>query len=82
MKGEPVPDATYQLVIRGELGERYGYLFEGMQMTCTDGTTVLVGRVEDQAQLFGLIERIEELGLELVSVQQVATSQPGSEERN
>jgi hypothetical protein len=83
MKDEPVPDATYQLVIRGELGERYGYLFEGMQMESTGGTTTLVGRVLDQAQLFGLIERIEELGLELVSVQQVATGQSGSgQERN
>jgi hypothetical protein len=80
MKGEPVPDATYQLVIRGELGERYGYLFEGMQMERTGGTTVLVGRVQDQAQLFGLIERIEELGLQLVSVQEVITSPSGSEQ--
>jgi hypothetical protein len=80
MKGDPVPDATYQLVIRGELGERYGYLFEGMQMECTGGTTVLVGRVDDQAQLFGLIERIEELGLQLVSVQQVAPGPVGSDQ--
>ena len=80
MKGEPVRDATYQLVVRGELDERYGYLFEGMQMERTDGKTVLEGRVRDQAQLSGLIERIEELGLELLSVQQPTTSRSGSEQ--
>ena len=75
MKGE---HATYHLVVRGELDERYGYLFEGMEMQRTHGTTVLIGSVRDQAKLHGLIERIEELGLELLSVQQIATSQPGS----
>ena len=80
MKGE---QATYQLVVRGELDERYAYLFEGMDMERTEGTTILTGRVRDQAKLHGLIERIEELGLELLSVQQIATSQPGSgQERN
>jgi hypothetical protein len=78
MKGEPVQGATYQLVIRGELDERYGYLFEGMQMERTGGRTVLEGTVRDQAQLYGLIERIEELGLELLSVQQATTSPLGS----
>ena len=78
MKGEPVRDATYQLVVRGELDQRYGYLFDGMQMERTEGVTVLAGTVRDQAKLHGLIERIEDLGLELLSVQQVATSPPGS----
>ena len=78
MKGEPIRDATYQIIVRGELDERYGYLFEGMQMERTEGTTVLEGPVRDQAQLYGLIERIEELGVELLSVQQVATSPRGS----
>lgn len=64
--------ASYQLVVRGELDERYGYLFDGMQMARVGGTTVIAGRVRDQAELHGLIERIEELGLELLSVQQQA----------
>ena len=75
MKGEY---ATYQLVVRGELDERYGYLFDGMKMERTHGTTAFTGNVPDQAKLHGLIERIEELGLELLSVQQVATSRPSS----
>ena len=79
MKSEPTRDATYQLVIAGELDDRYGFFFEGMQMKRTLGMTVLEGRVRDQAHLFGVIERIEELGLELVSVTQADTSPAGSE---
>jgi hypothetical protein len=78
MRGDFSKDAMYQLVIRGELDGRFGVLFEGMQMECTEGTTVIAGRVPDQAKLMGLMERIDELGLELLSVQQVAASPPGS----
>jgi hypothetical protein len=58
----------YRLVIRGELGEPFGFLFEGMQMDRVAGTTVLTGTVIDQAHLHGLMGRIQELGLELVSI--------------
>ena len=78
MKGDPHQDAMYQLVIRGELDERFGFLFEGMQMKRAENTTVLEGAVPDQAKLMGFIERIDELGFELISVQQVAASRPGS----
>ena len=59
----------YQLVVRGELGEPFGFLFEGMQMVRVAGTTVLTGRVIDQAHLVGLIEWTQELGLELISIE-------------
>jgi hypothetical protein len=78
MEGWPDQEAEYRLVVRGELDERFAYLFEGMQLTRSGGTTVLTGAVRDQAQLYGVIERVEELALELLSVQQVDTSQPGS----
>jgi hypothetical protein len=64
---------AYRIVVRGELDDRFAYLFNGMEMQCTDGTTVLTGSVVDQAQLHGFIERLEELALELVSVEQVDT---------
>jgi hypothetical protein len=41
MKYEPVRDAAYQLVIGGELDERYGYLFEGMEIEHSEGKTRL-----------------------------------------
>ncbi len=58
----------YEFVLRGEIGDHFGVLFEGMRVQRVHGTTVLAGPVRDQAQLHGLIERIQELGIELVSV--------------
>jgi hypothetical protein len=58
----------YRVVLRGELGEPFGFLFEGMQMEQVAGTTVLTGNVVDQVHLHGLLKRIQELGLELVSI--------------
>lgn len=70
--------ATYVFVIRGELDDRYGHLFEGMEMEHSGGATVIVGAVRDQAAFYGLLERIQELGLDLISAQQAATSPAGS----
>ena len=58
----------YELVVRGELGDRFAVLFDGMRLERRDGTTALTGAVVDQARLHGLIERVQDLGLELVSV--------------
>ena len=48
-------------------------MFEPMQIAYGDGTTVLTGAVRGQAQLHGLIGQIQELGLELVSAEQLDT---------
>ena len=58
----------YRLVLRGELGDSFGILFEGMKLERLAGMTVLTGQVTDQAHLLGLIEQIQELGVELISV--------------
>jgi hypothetical protein len=70
MDSDRAQGRRYRLVLRGELGEPFGFLFEGMQMDRVGGTTVLSGRVIDQAHLHGLIQRTQELGLELISIQQ------------
>jgi len=62
---------AYRIVVRGELDDRFAYLFNGMDMQRIDGTTVLTGNVLDQAQLHGFIERLDELALELVTVEQI-----------
>jgi hypothetical protein len=69
--GEDVSSMTaerYELVLRGEIGDRFGLLFEGMLLKRIAGRTVMTGDVRDQSHLHGLIEQIQELGLELVSV--------------
>ena len=69
------------MVIKGELDERFAYLFEGMRMERRGGQTTLTGVVRDQAQLHGFFERVEELGLELVSVQQAPDAHERRTER-
>ena len=58
----------YRFVLRGELGDSFGMLFDGMDLERQAGVTVLTGDVVDQSQLVGIIERAQELGMELVSV--------------
>ena len=68
MNGNQARGRRYRLVLRGELGEPFGFLFEGMKMDRVEGTTVLTGSVIDQAHLHGLIQRTQDLGLELISI--------------
>ena len=65
----------YRIVVRGELGDRFAPLLGGMSLERVAGTTVITGDVIDQAHLHGLIQQIEELGLELVSVTQASAGQ-------
>jgi hypothetical protein len=59
---------TYRIVVRGELSQRYPLAFDGMTLETADGQTAITGPVVDQAQLHGLLDRVGELGLELISV--------------
>jgi hypothetical protein len=72
MKREGSPDAMgptiYRIVVRGELSQRYLPAFEGMTLSTGDGRTTIIGPVIDQAHLHGLVNRIGDLGLELISV--------------
>ena len=68
MDSNGVPGRRYRLVLRGELGDAFGFLFAGLRLQRVAGMTVLTGQVTDQAHLAGLIEQIQELGVELVSV--------------
>jgi hypothetical protein len=60
---------VYRIVVRGELSGRYAAAFEGMEMETKTGRTILTGEVADQPRLHGIFERINSLGLELLSVQ-------------
>ena len=59
----------YRIVVRSELTERYAVAFEGMEMETKNGVTVLTGKIIDQPHLYGILERINGLGLELLSVE-------------
>jgi outer membrane PBP1 activator LpoA protein len=60
---------VYRIVVESELGDKYAVAFEGMEMETRGGETILTGTIIDQPQLFGLLDRINGLGLKLLSVQ-------------
>ena len=69
--------ATYRIRIQGRLNPAWAAQFDGMSIDTSkaDGkvtTTVLTGVVADQAALYGLLSRIRDLGLPLLSVEFIA----------
>jgi hypothetical protein len=61
----------YRIVVAGELSRWFAPAFDGMTVQCTGGETAITGVVVDQSQLHGLLDRVGDLGLELVSVNAV-----------
>jgi hypothetical protein len=60
---------VYQIRIKGHLGHQWTAWFEGLTITLEeDGNTLLTGQVIDQAALHGLLKRVRDLGLPLISV--------------
>jgi hypothetical protein len=58
----------YEIRLQGRLDARWSAWFDGMTLTTGDGTTTLRGPVVDQAALHGLLQRLRDLGLPLISV--------------
>jgi hypothetical protein len=72
----------YRIVVRSELGDRYASAFEGMRMESKDGRTILTGELKNQPHLFGVLDRLNGLGLELLSVQAMPDEDHSSSERD
>ena len=65
----------YEIRVQGRLDDRWAAWFDGLDLTRTDdGTTVLRGPVIDQTALHGLLHKLRDLGVPLVSV---TRTQPG-----
>jgi hypothetical protein len=73
------PD-LYQIVLEGHLNDKWSDWFDGFTLTLEEhGKTVLVGPVNDQAALHGLLKKILDLGIPLISVNRL---DPGDEANN
>ena len=57
----------YQVIVGGELSDDAATVFKGMTVERSDGNTVLLGRMRDQTELQGVLTRISDLGLTLLS---------------
>jgi hypothetical protein len=66
----------YVIQVRGHLASEWSDWFEGLTIRCRpDGTTTLSGPIRDQAALFGVLLRVRDLGLPLVSVNPIEPGQ-------
>ncbi len=60
---------VYQIRIQGQLDRKWTNWFEGLTITLEDnGDTLLTGPVVDQAALYGLLRKVRDLGMPLISV--------------
>ncbi len=69
------PDQSrfYQIRIEGHLRAEWTEWFEGLSVSLEpDGTTLLSGLVVDQAALYGLLKKVRDLGMPLLSVNQIS----------
>jgi len=67
----------YEIRLKGHLGSQWTDWFEGLTITLEDnGDTLLTGPVIDQAALHGLLKKIRDLGMPLVSVSPVEPGPP------
>ena len=68
-RSNELDEAFYEIQVRGRLDERWRDFFEGMNVASDEGVTTISGVVADQAALHGLLERVRDFGLVLLSVQ-------------
>jgi hypothetical protein len=67
----------YEIRLKGHLDSRWAAWFDGLSLTNeSNGTTLLRGPVVDQAALHGLLQKVRDIGLPLVSVTQIQPDQP------
>jgi hypothetical protein len=70
---DPTPVERYEIRVSGRLGSRWAAWFDGLTITNEDdGTTVISGPVVDQAALHGLLQKLRDLGITLLSLTRTA----------
>jgi hypothetical protein len=77
----PHGPSRYEIRIKGHLSPRWATRFDGMTLTArADGTTVIEGSIVDQAALHGLLNRLGDLGLPLLSITRLDPAAPTTTE--
>jgi hypothetical protein len=69
---DPDSRQVYDVVVRGRLSRRYEGAFDGVTLVPHNGQTTLRAELVDQSQLYGLLNRLRDFGIELVSVTPVS----------
>jgi hypothetical protein len=68
MERQTSDHVSYQVVVRGRLGEHLTSAFGHLELGSRPGQTTLTGTFADQAQLHGLLDQLRDLGIHLISV--------------
>lgn len=80
---DPSDPMIYQIRIKGHLDSQWTEWFEGLTITLEeDGHTLLTGPVADQAALHGLLRRVRDLGIPLISVNRIQPCEDAQHEEN
>ena len=80
---DPGGPLVYQIRIKGHLGRHWADWFEGLTVTALDnGETLLTGPVVDQAALYGLLKKVRDVGMPLLSVMHVKPGQAEASNSN
>jgi hypothetical protein len=75
--GQDHDAGPYEIRLKGHLAARWTAWFDGLSLSReNDGTTIISGLVADQAALHGLLQKVRDIGLPLVSVTRVEPDQP------
>ncbi len=75
-ESDPGQPTVYQIRIKGHLGRQWTDWFGGLTITLEDnGETLLTGPVVDQAALHGVLKKVRDLGMPLLSVNRVTPGQ-------
>jgi hypothetical protein len=74
---EPQPPATYEIRVEGDLGARWAAWFDGLQVTSEGGQTAIRGPLPDQSALHGVLVKVRDLGLSLISVRRLDPGEDG-----
>ncbi|MBK6432022.1 MAG: hypothetical protein WAW03_03055 [Anaerolineae bacterium] len=78
---DPIQTIVYQIRLKGHLSHQWTEWFEGLTITLEDeGNTLLTGPVIDQAALHGLLKKVRDLGMPLISVNRIKPDQKNASE--
>jgi len=68
--------AYYQIRVKGQLERRWESWFDGLQLSIDHDTTMLEGSLADQAALYGVLLKIRDLGIPMLSVKLLPLAEP------
>ncbi len=71
IKEKELDKTFYEIQVKGYLDARWNEMFDGMSIAWQDNVTTISGEVADQAALHGLLARVRDYGLVLISIRSV-----------